>query len=84
MKDIPDKPRAKITVKGEILKDFPETWNNVRLATADIFIQHFPGCPSSAVRQEEEIKTIKEEGSYLYSQTAYVENSTESTKQLLE
>ena len=84
MKDIPDKPRAKITLKGETFKDFSETQSNIRLATPDIFIQHFPGCPSSTVRQEKETKTIKEECSYLYSQTAYVANSKESIKQLLE
>ena len=40
--------------------------------------------PDRAVRQEKERKTIKEEGSYLYSQTAYVANSKEFLKQLLE
>lgn len=84
MKDIPDKPRAKITFKGETVKDFSETQSNIRLATPDTFTQCFPGCPSTTVRQEKERKTIKEEGSYLYSQTAYVANSKEFLKQLLE
>ena len=40
MKDIPDKPRAKVILKGKIFKSSSETQNNVRLAAPDTFIQH--------------------------------------------
>jgi hypothetical protein len=60
IKAIYDKPITNITLNGEKLKPFPlKSGTRQGCPTLPIPIQHGPGIPSRAIRQEEEIKGMQ-------------------------